>query len=388
MKRSLCIVAFLMIVLLFCTACGGNKAETRALEVNGDYIMQEMAMNAPMDTAADSGYSEELKGEYNTGAGTPNPAPSEQLESPQYGGRKIIRTLSIELRTNEFDKQVAALKNDVQKAGGYVQDSNVYGTKPEVAGDAGRNCYFSVRIPAEQADAFMAAAAEYGTVLSQNESTQDVTDSYFDIETRLEVSRTSLQRLKDILVKTNNLADIIALEQEISSVTYDIESLTSNLRKYDGMIEYATINVTINEEGMKIGPAAKTPFGQRVVDGFTETASDVGNFIEDLAVFVLAGTPVFIPLVAIILFIVWLCKRRRAVDIINGMPIDLPDSQKRAWRAAHRRAKKAGLPYVKCSVCEYCDGTAHCTNGNAPHCGEFRDDGDCCPCGIAKNKDE
>ena len=265
-----------------------------------------------------------------------------EVNENNYGGRKIIRTLAIELRTDRFEEHVALIEKDTHSAGGYVQNSYIYGTKPEVAGDSGRSANFTLRIPVDKVDAFMNTASTYGTLLSQNEDSEDVTDSYFDIETRLKVSRTTLERLQNILVKTNNLSDIIELEQEIARVTVEIEELTTNLRKYDGLIQYATVNVSLYEEGMKIGPAAKTPFGQRVSDGFSETLSAVGNFLEDFAVVLLSALPVLLPIAAIVLLVLWLRRRRIRNDVKNGMPDGFVAWQRRAWRKEQRLIKKNG----------------------------------------------
>lgn len=344
MKKRLVALSLLLALLICCGCSGKNKSEAMTQASYAEAPAAPMA--APM---ADSTVVEEAaydialdEGGYNSGAGEAKQSAQaqEQTQSPEYGGRKIIRTLSLELRTDNFDEHLAQLKKDTQTAGGYVQNSYIYGTKPEVSGDSGRTASFTLRIPVEQADAFVRAASAYGTVLSQNEDTQDVTDSYFDIETRLEVNRATLERLKSILAKTESMEDIVALEKEISRVTLEIEDLTTNLRRYDGLIQFATVNITLYEEGMKIGPAAKTPFGKRVSEGFRETLSGVGNFLEDAAVLLLAGLPVLLPIALIVWLICFLRRRGIERDIANGMPEGLSGRERRWWKKDRRAAEK------------------------------------------------
>ncbi len=350
MMKNKWIALLLVFAMLFAAGCASSKSDRTMAK----YEPQAPAAAAPM-TMTESAVFEEAyaadmamempaeNGAYMSVPQTDSGAGAENIAEPNYGGRKIIRRLGLDLRTDRFDEHKALIERDVQTAGGYIENSYVYGTKPEVAGDSGRSASFTLRIPVKQVDAFVNTASTYGTLISQNEDSEDVTDSYFDIETRLEVSRTTLERLQSILVKTNNLADVIELEREIARVTVEIELLTTKLRKYDGLIEYATVNITLNEEGMKIGPAAKTPFGQRISDGFFETLSDVGNFLEDFVVVLIGGLPVLLPIALIVWLVLWLRKRSIRKDIENGMPENFVGWQRRAWRKDRRMAMKNGV---------------------------------------------
>lgn len=174
--------------------------------------------------------------------------------SQNYGGHKVISTYEMELRTDAFDAHYEALVSKAKAMGGYVQYGNVWGTKPEVYGDSGRTAELTFRIPAEQAEAFLTFAEGNGEVVRQSVNTEDVTLDYYDRETRLEVLRAQLDRLQSILVETDNLADIIELEQAISDVTLEIEQMTTQLRRYDDLIDYATVHIYLYEESLIAGP--------------------------------------------------------------------------------------------------------------------------------------
>ena len=343
---------FLILAMLICAGCSSSKSTSQASDA---FAVTAPAAAAPAAAAPasmmeEAAYEYDMAAEpaaeqYSSGAGQNKVSGDvqEQAENPEYGGRKIIRTLSLELSTDNFEEHLAQIKKDTLTAGGYVQNSYIYGTKPEAVGDSGRTASFTLRIPVEQVDAFVRAASTYGTVLSQNEDTQDVTDSYFDIETRLEVNRATLARLESVLASAESMEDIVALEQEITRVTIEIEDLTTNLRKYDGMIQYATVNISLYEKRMEIGPAAKTAFGERVSEGFRKTLSDMGNFLEDLAVLLLAGLPVLLPIALIVWLIVYLNRRSLEKDIANGMPRGLSGRERRWWRKDQRMTKKAAM---------------------------------------------
>lgn len=87
----------------------------------------------------------------------------------------------------------------------------------------------------------------YGNVLSTSRSAQNVTSSYTDFEARLSSLNTQEERLLDMLSKSTDVETLIALEQRLSDVRYEIEAIERNLRNYDAQIRYSTIDLSIRE---------------------------------------------------------------------------------------------------------------------------------------------
>lgn len=231
-----------------------------------------------------------------------------QTSLPDYGGHKVIRTFSVSFETDSFDSDIAAILQSAAELGGYAERSVANGRKPEVYSDPGRYAYLTLRVPAEKVEAFVQGVKGYGTLTSYNENADDVTEAYFDLDTRLGVLRTQLDRLKSILVSTDNLADIIALESAISDVTLQIEQLTTQLRRYDGLISYATVEVTINELRLNEGPAAQTSVWERIDRGFTDTLYGVGTFFVNLFIFFVSALPALVVLGAIAAIAVFIAR--------------------------------------------------------------------------------
>ena len=88
-----------------------------------------------------------------------------------------------------------------------------------------------------------------GVPIDTSRSAQNVTSSYTDFEARLSSLNTQEERLLDMLSKSTDVETLIALEQRLSDVRYEIESIERNLRNYDAQIRYSTIDLTIRDEG-------------------------------------------------------------------------------------------------------------------------------------------
>lgn len=225
-----------------------------------------------------------------------------------YGGRKIIRNYDISLATNTFDDDLAYINAKLSELGGYVLSSSLSGSKPEAYGDSGRSLSMTLRVPAEKASNFVSGVQQLGKVDYIHDYTDDVTDQYFDVDTRLAVLKDQLERLRTIMVETDNLADIITLEERISEVMLQIEELTGTLKRYDALIAYTTIDISINERNAISGPADTKGTGERISEGFTDTLNGVATFFVNFFVWFVSSLPVLIILAAITVAVVFIVK--------------------------------------------------------------------------------
>ena len=93
----------------------------------------------------------------------------------------------------------------------------------------------------------MSGAGELGNVLSLNRRQEEITEAYYDTEARLTALKTQEERLLAIMEKAETLDDIIRLEDALSDVRYQIESLSGTMRRYDNLVEMATVEVSLRE---------------------------------------------------------------------------------------------------------------------------------------------
>jgi len=232
------------------------------------------------------------------------------LTSGEFGGHKVIQNFDLRFETDYFDEDLAYINEKLAAAGGYAETSSISGRKPETYQERGRNAYLVLRIPATNVSAFFEdLKRNVGTLLSSEQYGDDITEQYFDTETRLGVLQTQHERLTSILVETDNLADIITLENEIARVTLEIESLTTELRRWDNLVNYATVTINLNELAPKQGPAASKNMGDRMGDGFKNTLNGMGVFFENLLVFLVSALPVLISLAVIAFVVIFFIRR-------------------------------------------------------------------------------
>lgn len=236
-------------------------------------------------------------------------------------GRKLTFRADMSINTKNFDADYKAINDMITEAGGYVASENMYDNAYYAGRNGGRNSYISARIPAEGYDSFLDSLATVGDVVSKNKSSDDLTSEYFDTEARIEMLEIRKERLMDYLVKAEEAADIVEFERELSNVLYELDSYQGNKRRLDRLVEFATIDVNLNEviTPETIGKDGE-PLGERASDAFAFSLGGVGRFLQGAVVFLAGAVPVII-LLAVIAVIIWLIVRlvRRLREKISGV---------------------------------------------------------------------
>lgn len=274
MKRRT--LAIMLLALFLLTGCGGSGAAADTMEVAA--ASAPAAMEAPMD---------KLEAQFSTGT-TVHTADGEVLYSQVYSdpNAKLIREGRLEIQTTEFDLAAEKLEQLVVQMGGYYQNASLHGGSYRNA-NANRTGEYTVRIPAEQYVTFMNQAGELGYVTFRNESTQNIGEQYYDTEARLKTQKTKQERLLSLLEQAETMEDIISLESALSEVEYQIEQLSSTLNRYDSLVGFSTIYLSLHEVHKVTEETGVTnTLGQRMAGGLRSSADGLVNGVQDFLVWI------------------------------------------------------------------------------------------------------
>ena len=215
--------------------------------------------------------------------------------------QKIIKRYYYESETEAFDTSFTYLKESISKYNGYITSSEVDGTSE-------RRLHLTARVPAEVSDTFVNELGNLGTVVSQSETAEDVTLQYSDTESRIESLKVEQKRLNELLEKAESLENIIALEDRLTEVRYELESYQSQKNMYDDLITYSTINITLKEVNYTVVVDDST-FISRIVTGLKATFRDIKNDLADFVVWLIVTLPYILIWSAVIFIIVKVIRR-------------------------------------------------------------------------------
>lgn len=304
MKRGLALFLAALLTALALTACGGSA---------GGSAMDSTSASIA-GPSADAGGGEnwaELEFGFDAPAGTAepeSPAEEEGQTEDRLANAKMVYTADVNAESTDFDACTAALEALVEQQGGYLEfaSRDSYGTGV-------RSASYTARIPSARFQSFLASVGEIAHVTSQSRNADNISERYYDTESRLTTQKTKMERLQALLAQAENMEDIIALESAISETELEIEQLTGSLRHYDALVDFATVTIGIREV-TRLSTVEETPptFGSRLGTAFEDGLLSFGDFLQDLAVFLAYNWLWLLVLVLIVLAVVKISKRRQA----------------------------------------------------------------------------
>ena len=280
-KKVLAILCASVMLMTLLVGCGSSKAMdagTTAVAPSSPSMSSSLSGGGNLKAEAD--FDSALDMEYVKGEAM---APSDSMVEIPEAQQKLIYTAYLEMESTSFDETVEALSSLTAACGGYFSNSSVRNYNSGY-----RSASYTIRIPADRYEDFLTQAGELCHVLHRNSSAEDVSEQYYDTEGRLRTQQTKLERLQELLKQAKNMEDIITIESAISETEMQIEYLSGTLRRYDALVDYATVNLQLQEVYRLANTEEPVKgFGSRFItalkSGWTNFVDDTEDFLVELA---------------------------------------------------------------------------------------------------------
>ncbi|MCR5832258.1 MAG: DUF4349 domain-containing protein [Lachnospiraceae bacterium] len=334
MKKKTAITLSAIMVTAILAGCGASSD-------SGSYKSSEpqAAAEEAYDYAAEEAWDYDAPVEAASSAESSGGEAVSDSEIMSNSNRKLIKTVNMNVETREFDSLVANVMERINSLGGYAESTDISGNSYD-SYKSERNAFIVARIPANKLDFFVDNIENESNITSKNESANDVTLQYADVEAHKESLKIEQQRLNQLLEQADNLENIIELENRLTEVRYEIESYESRLRTMNNQVEYSTVNLSIREvKEYTPEPVEELSFGQRIARGFLESCADAWVAIQDFIVGFVSILPmllVILVILAIIFFIIF--------GIIKGI---IAIVRKTTKNKAEKRPKQPARPVAQ-----------------------------------------
>jgi hypothetical protein len=143
----------------------------------------------------------------------------------------------LRLRTPRPDELVDKATEVVEAVGGYVERLD------------GGSAVF--RVPVAEFQSVFDKILTLGEVIDQSITTEDITDAYMDVDLRLNIARSTLERLTELLAKAKGEKEKIRILREIQRIRTEIETLAAQKELLVAKANFSTITLQIVARSLK-----------------------------------------------------------------------------------------------------------------------------------------
>ncbi|MDX2053602.1 MAG: DUF4349 domain-containing protein [Polyangiaceae bacterium] len=163
-----------------------------------------------------------------------NPSPEPKTPEPPSNTESkrkplLIYEATLDLAVFEAKKGLDAVEKLALEVGGYLvnrTDSSIL-----------------VRVPAARFEETLKKSSAFGDELHRNVKVRDVTLEFTDLSVRLDNLLQMRKRVTELLAQTKNVDEALRVEQELTRITSEIESLKGKLALLGELIQYSTLEV-------------------------------------------------------------------------------------------------------------------------------------------------
>ncbi|MCL2632161.1 MAG: DUF4349 domain-containing protein [Coriobacteriia bacterium] len=285
-------------------ASTGANSSNSSVNSNQYYSESDDALGYDYDRYGDGGGY----GVYESNSGALNTAATTGSEIT----RKEIKNGSISLSVEDVDEAYAALLEIIDKTGGYVYSKN------ENRRDGELFVTLTAKIPPQSLSWFeqeLTAVLGSEAIVQYEISSNDITSSYYDMASRLDSSRKTLARYEELLSEAKNVQDMLDIQREISRVQADIDSMEGQIRMWDQLVGYATLDIHITSPRAPIAVTtwkfnSGSEVADKMVEGFVSVLSVLINGFLWALVLLVSYSPILLPVALIVMFI-WFRQRNK-----------------------------------------------------------------------------
>lgn len=233
--------------------------------------------------------------------------------------RMIVYTVNVSLEVKDTEKAVNDITAIVTQNSGYIAAA-------EMARDSQGQMRgtLTLRVPAESLDAVQKQIEAIGVkVLSRSRNSNDVTDQYTDLNSRLTNLQAYEVELREMLTttreRTGKAEDILAVYNQLTQVRGQIEQIKGQMNVLSKTSAMATLTVALEPQVQVVGAEGWIPnqTAREALRALVQALQGVGNLAIWLVLFVLPlGIVLVLPFLVVALIIRAFLQRRNGRKVV------------------------------------------------------------------------
>ncbi len=218
--------------------------------------------------------------------------------------RKFIEYWDFDIEVQNASKVLGEIEEKTYSLKGYTVESQVNNYDKSVS------AYLTIKIPQEITSEMTKYLQTIGKVTNSSNRTEDITMEYYDTQAHLEVLQKQEERLLSIMEgQTNDIQDLLAVEQEISRVRAERESLQARMNYLNNATSYSQISIHLKQETPGEISAPQGTWG-KAVQGLITSVNSLINLGNNLIILLFRAAP-YLAVIAVVYIIVNKIRQRK-----------------------------------------------------------------------------
>lgn len=205
--------------------------------------------------------------------------------------RSIIRKAELSVRVESVEKAEKAVDKMVNGFGGYVdsaESTDLASDKPSIT--------LTLRVPVGSFDTALDQFEKLGVRLAKTISSEDVTGQLVDLDARLKTLSATEETYRGLLRDTHQLEHVIELQDKLTEVRSQIESMAAQRKALGGLAALSTIALRLEQSAV---PAQAPRDPNWLAQTWGESTSRLGEMLRSLAsvgIWLAVFSPIWLPL--------------------------------------------------------------------------------------------
>ncbi|MFZ5985596.1 MAG: DUF4349 domain-containing protein [Bacillota bacterium] len=245
--------------------------------------------------------------------GTLSEADLSETNNKSTSVKKIIKNADIDIEVKKAEDAFNKITSWINESGGYEFNLNM--------SEREGHKYIQVvyKVPPQKLSSFISFLGTVSTVKHSNITSNDITDEYYDTQSRLQNLKNGRDQLLEIQKKAVTIDEILKVQNELNRITGEIEVLEGKINLWNKLVDESTVNISIAEESDPLKPTAEVKWNFSSPGNILKTMQNgfilVANFILNLIIWILIAivslSPVILIGAAIFFIIKWSRKRKK-----------------------------------------------------------------------------
>jgi hypothetical protein len=166
-----------------------------------------------------------------------DPSQSNRSEIQQ----KIVKTGNLSYRVDETNAEYDQVLEMLPSFDAYLASESQNKGYDRV------NYNLSIKVPPQNFDSLINQLMSGKRVDSKWVNSDDVTDQFYDLQSRIDNKKNLEERYQEILTKANSVKDILEVERSLNQVRSEIESMEGQFKLLNHRISYSTLDLSFYE---------------------------------------------------------------------------------------------------------------------------------------------